>query len=172
MDADRWQKIKGILEEALEVDPAERACFLDKRVKDSEIRREVESLLAFDGQNGDELEGSAFASADFRFAENHIGKSFGHYKILEKLGEGGMGAVYLAERDDGEFRQRVAVKVIPRGRQFGSGFAAVPERATDFGRARTFEYFAPYRWRHDNRGRTVSRDGVCRWGTDRRLREF
>ena len=40
------------------------------------------------------------------------GKQFGHYKIIREIGAGGMGAVFLAERDDGEFEQQVAIKII------------------------------------------------------------
>lgn len=115
MSPDYWQKIKSILNDALDCSPAARGEYLAVACAgNATLRRDVESLLAFENDGGDALEASAFAVIDdLQVPEkNFIGKNFGVYKILEKLGEGGMGAVFLAERDDGEFRQTVAVKLI------------------------------------------------------------
>jgi len=118
MSPDYWQKIKLILDEALVQTPTARSEYLAAACgANRTLRRDVESLLAFENTDGDALEAAAFAAiGDLPVQENDCaGKTFGAYKTLEKLGEGGMGAVFLAERDDGEFRQRVAVKVIRSG---------------------------------------------------------
>jgi serine/threonine protein kinase/Tol biopolymer transport system component len=57
---------------------------------------------------------SRYAAAQTDFAD-HIGERVGAYRIIGEVGRGGMGAVYLAERDDSEFRRRVAIKVVKRG---------------------------------------------------------
>ena len=48
-------------------------------------------------------------------SDSMIGRRVGIYELVKEIGRGGMGAVYLAERADGEFRQRVAVKLVKRG---------------------------------------------------------
>ena len=47
-------------------------------------------------------------------ADAYAGKQFGHYRIIREIGRGGMGAVFLAERTDGEFDQKVALKIVRR----------------------------------------------------------
>ncbi len=118
MSPDYWQKIKLILDEALAQPLAAREAYLVEHCGVNQtLRRDVESLLAFENADDDALEASAFASVeDLKPPENNFaGKTFGVYKILEKIGEGGMGAVFLAERSDGEFQQKVAVKIIHGG---------------------------------------------------------
>src|SRR5580658_4005012 len=48
------------------------------------------------------------------FQDTMLGRRIGHYRLTRRIGEGGMGEVYLAERED-EFRQRVAIKLIRQG---------------------------------------------------------
>ena len=83
------------------------------------MRREVESLLDFDDTKSDLLEEPAFPAVmqnDFgESPKTLIGSQIGNYKIVAELGAGGMGVVFLAERADGTFSQRVAVKLIKRG---------------------------------------------------------
>jgi len=82
------------------------------------VRDELECLLGFDQTSGASLGGVVEAAAE-RFllsggpaAEN--GRC-GPYRLIRPLGNGGMGAVYLAERDDGEIEQRVAIKFLHAG---------------------------------------------------------
>lgn len=116
MDSEKWKQLKGILEEALEVSTASRSEYLSKVCQgDENLRREVEVLLEFDDSKDDVLESPAF---DAVFRENGnpaVGSQIDKYKIIGTLGAGGMGAVFLAERADGEFTQKVALKVIKRG---------------------------------------------------------
>jgi tetratricopeptide (TPR) repeat protein/predicted Ser/Thr protein kinase len=97
--------------------PAEmRAQFFTEHDVDEETRREVEALLAFDSG------ASEFLQQDIRVAVSRAlpqieasGSRCGPYRLLVVIGRGGMGAVYLAERADGEVNQRVAVKLLPPG---------------------------------------------------------
>lgn len=118
MDAERWQRIKSILEKALEITPELRADLLDKSCgNDKDLRLEVENLLRFEEPESDLLEKEAvseFLEKDVD-SRNFINQQIEHYKIIDKLGVGGMGAVYLAERADGEFRKKAAIKLIKRG---------------------------------------------------------
>lgn len=118
MDADVWLRVKEVLQKALEVNAAERAKLLDEMGVSGETRREVESLLSFDDANGGMMELSAVElSRDF-IAEDSgselAGQRVGHYRIVSELGQGGMGSVYLAERADGKFEQKVALKLLKR----------------------------------------------------------
>lgn len=119
MRTDEWQKIEEVLDAALELAPEERRQFLDEVGRTApELRREVESLLACEAQSDSFLDGPALAfSADFfdRIApDDRAGQTVGNYRIIREIGRGGMGAVYLAERADGEFQQEVALKVVRR----------------------------------------------------------
>jgi serine/threonine protein kinase/tetratricopeptide (TPR) repeat protein len=115
MDAEKWKKAKSVLGEVLELDPIRRDEFL--RALEDDIREEVESLLAFEQESESSL---LLSAADFSrdfFDQRHsplIGKHVGNYKIVRELGYGGMGAVYLAERADGKFEQKVALKLLKR----------------------------------------------------------
>jgi serine/threonine-protein kinase len=85
MNSERWQKVKSILEGAIEVAPPSRAAYLDKACRgDENLRSEVESLLAFESADEDELEEPAFSmlmQKSFDSDEALIGKRFGNYKI-------------------------------------------------------------------------------------------
>jgi eukaryotic-like serine/threonine-protein kinase len=120
MTPEQWQKIKSILEGVIEVAPASRQLYLDEVCgSDKDLRREVEALLDFDHNKADVLEQPAFSAVvqnSFgESARNFIGTQIGNYKITDELGVGGMGAVFLAERADGTFEQKVALKIVKRG---------------------------------------------------------
>ena len=94
--------------------PAERAAFLDARCgDDAALRRRVEALLAAAEAAGDFLEEPVFALAADGITEKP-GDRIGRYKLLEKIGEGGCGVVYMAEQEE-PVRRRVALKVIKPG---------------------------------------------------------
>ncbi len=112
---ERWARIKALFQSALPLDSTERAAHLDAGCQDDpELRREVESLLASHDESHEFLETTALATVA-TMSEEAFRKRIGPYRILEEIGRGGMGTVYLAERIDGEFRKRVAIKLISRG---------------------------------------------------------
>jgi TolB-like protein/Flp pilus assembly protein TadD/tRNA A-37 threonylcarbamoyl transferase component Bud32 len=112
----RWQRLENILANALEQNSLEERTALLKRLcaEDTELLREAEKLLAQDTTAFEDF--AVFAAKRLRHDQrDRIGERIGAYVIVRELGRGGMGAVYLAERADGQFQKRVAVKVLKRG---------------------------------------------------------
>jgi eukaryotic-like serine/threonine-protein kinase len=112
----RWKRIKKIFSEALELEGPERSRFVEAECSDDkEMMREVLSLLQAHEDTGvldrqmDEMRMSAISEARSAFMKGEV---IGRYRILHELGHGGMGSVFLAERMDGEFDQKVALKLL------------------------------------------------------------
>jgi serine/threonine-protein kinase len=125
---DWWKRVNELLNAALERAPEARKAFLDDACDDEAIRDEVELLLAemdaaddsgfLDqpvGAHAGALAQEAFDLDSDSSAPPWEGRRIGPFEVVRELGRGGMGAVYLAERVDGEFEQQVALKVIKRG---------------------------------------------------------
>ncbi len=118
MAADRWKKIEETFEQVSSLPLEERAAFLDSACAgDDDIRAEVESLLAFDAKGDTNIVQALGRGAARAAAANseEQGQLLGPYRLLQPIGEGGMGTVWLAERADDEFRKQVAIKLIKRG---------------------------------------------------------
>jgi serine/threonine-protein kinase len=111
MDAERWQEVRSLFGAALERAPQEWPAWLDAACGgDAALRDEVRSLLAAHREGGSLLPEPGPPSAD-----PLIGQQVGPYEVQQRLGGGGMGVVYLAARVDGQFRKRVALKVLKPG---------------------------------------------------------
>ncbi|MBL0939267.1 MAG: serine/threonine protein kinase [Gemmatimonadaceae bacterium] len=116
-----WESLKEMFYDALELPPEDRAAFVERVAGHSTtLRTQLESLLTAHGATEDFLETPAAAmspdavpslGAEVLPSRGRVGP----YRLLREIGRGGMGAVYLATRDDGEFEQQVAVKLVKRG---------------------------------------------------------
>ncbi len=116
MNPDRWQKIGIIFEEALKLDEPERTEFLKSACdNDQEMIEEIITLIEADSNVPRLLKSKAADSINLLLHKNYEGKIIGKYRIIKQIAEGGMGAVFLAERADGQFNQKVALKIIKPG---------------------------------------------------------
>ena len=137
MNPNRREQIEKIFQMAAELSSDRRARFIaDKCGGDDDLQYQVEKLLAENNSAESFIESHARAagsrflntivkkdsevpldtnSTENKFVDSMIGRRIGAYVLKQELGRGGMGAVYLAERADGEFSQKVAVKLIKRG---------------------------------------------------------
>ncbi len=119
MTRDAWARVEEILARSLVLPAEERPDFLDRACTDDpDVRREVESLLAESTEEPDFLDRTPGWPADQEAddeASPPLPERIGPYRIVGSLGRGGMGQVYLAEREAEDFRHRVALKVVRRG---------------------------------------------------------
>ncbi|MEL7363775.1 MAG: serine/threonine-protein kinase, partial [Bacteroidota bacterium] len=118
MDTQRWHQVKALFEEAVGQPAAERAAVLDRAGADPVLRAEVEALLAAHDDDTPFLD-EPITEAVWSLLNQPVhlpeGTLLGPYRLLQPIGEGGMGVVYLAERADGQFERRVAIKLVRRG---------------------------------------------------------
>ena len=129
MANDRWQKIEELFEVAVELSADERGAYLERECGgDAGLRREIEQLISADQSADEFIEEPILGSntlANFldekvgdiesSVPPHFLGRRIGAYRLIRELGRGGMGAVFLAQRDDAEFKKAVAIKLIKRG---------------------------------------------------------
>jgi eukaryotic-like serine/threonine-protein kinase len=119
MNAERWQAIGELFEQALPLPAGQRTALLDGACGvDQELRREVVSLLASHNAGGGFLQhriGNALALFHETSVAGTQPSRVGPYRLIRELGRGGMGTVFLGERDDDEYHARVAVKLVRPG---------------------------------------------------------
>lgn len=121
MDAERWKRVDDLLQAALQVPADQQQEFLRLACgDDTELQQEVSSLLSSHHEADNLLDqplikGAALenpASEEQEFVDSLTGRVVSHYRILSHLAHGGMGSVWLAERNDGRFERRVAIKFL------------------------------------------------------------
>ncbi|MGA9510049.1 MAG: serine/threonine-protein kinase, partial [Candidatus Sulfotelmatobacter sp.] len=134
MEPERWQDVERIYHSALQCDGSQRSLFLEKACgEDRSLRVEVESLLRYAQRSEELFEAPALEvvarslaedlrTQERRRADKMIGARIAQYRILDKLGEGGMGDVYRAVRADDEYEKQVAIKLVRQGLDTESGY--------------------------------------------------
>jgi hypothetical protein len=113
----RWQRIEELFAAATDLPEAERDAFLDEAcAANAELRAELASLLRADARGAEPLRAAVGAEAERVAAASGtmVGQRLGPYRLIKLIGAGGMGAVYLAERDDDQYRTQVAIKILDR----------------------------------------------------------
>ena len=133
-----WNRVKELFQTALDLEPSLRAAFLAENCQNEQIRKEVEALLRdyHDAGNflndpilnrvweGPSIEGSFDSKnpcapfttvSETEAVEPMAGRRLGAYKIVRRIGQGGMAAVFLATRADYEYQKQVAIKLVQPG---------------------------------------------------------
>ena len=141
MSPERWLRIESVFQTAIDLPAAERDAFLTGECgQDSELRGEVEKLLKSSDSAAAFIEVPVWTDSRFlntsakkeisnsledRFEDaardNYLGSRIGAYRLTREIGRGGMGAVYLAERADGEFNQLDGDLALTQARLADSG---------------------------------------------------
>ncbi|MBT8400382.1 MAG: serine/threonine-protein kinase [Rhodothermia bacterium] len=120
MDVDRWTTVDALFEETVDLPALERSRILEERCgADYDLKQEVEQmLLAHDRARGFLSRPAAESAAELitdNFTALNRPEKVGNYRIVDEIGRGGMGTVYEGRRDDDDFDQRVAIKVLQHG---------------------------------------------------------
>ena len=114
-----WKELSRLYDQVAEMNRADRDTYLNEHCGNEPLRKDLECLLNVRTQSD-----NFFSS----LAENVVSPAYGEllelapetgnvgsYRIIEEIGRGGMGTVYLAERNDDSYENRVAVKILRRG---------------------------------------------------------
>jgi eukaryotic-like serine/threonine-protein kinase len=127
MKPERWQDVERIYHAAMQCDEGQRYSFLERAcAADQTLRVEVESLLKYGQRPARFFEKPALeivartlaedlSAQDCNKTDKMIGARIAQYRIVEKLGAGGMGDVYRAVRADDQFEKQVAIKLVRQG---------------------------------------------------------
>ena len=112
MTPERWQQVEALFQEALEREAPERTSFLDHACAgDKELKDETTSLIAAFDEAGAFIEQPAMSQDAHVLLSGNIDREIGPYRIIDRLGAGGMAEVYLAQ--DTRLNRLVALKLLP-----------------------------------------------------------
>ncbi|HMB70364.1 MAG TPA: protein kinase, partial [bacterium] len=115
MPESTWEKAKELFEAALQRRPEERSAFLDGACGDNDrLRADVDQLLSAHEDAGSFLGSDEDVTRDLSAPAEQPGTVIGRYKLLQLIGEGGFGSVYMAEQER-PVRRKVALKIIKLG---------------------------------------------------------
>jgi Tfp pilus assembly protein PilF len=114
MHDDNWRRAKELFCAALELEPSERERFFAAQFESIEVIAEARSLLATYLESPDFLEGVTASLLDDESdtVPALAGRRAGAWRLTREIGHGGMGVVWEAQRDDGQFEQRAAIKLL------------------------------------------------------------
>jgi len=117
MTPNNWDKAKRLFEAALELEPAQRASFLAANCHEVNLQQQVEKLLIDFQAAGSFLDEPAWHSTakSTETEDLMINRRLGAYKLVRRVGQGGMAAVFLAVRADDAYQKEVAVKLVQPG---------------------------------------------------------
>ncbi|MBL8227444.1 MAG: protein kinase [Bryobacterales bacterium] len=118
------REVEELFSAVMDLPRQERDAYLDRECPDANVRREVEALIEYDARAENFLDQTVqdAARSVSRVHEVAIGDVLGPYRVSSLIGRGGMGSVYRAERQDGQFAHTVAIKVL-QGRAWRESMA-------------------------------------------------
>jgi serine/threonine-protein kinase len=136
MDQQQWKKVNNIVDTALDLSGNERSTYIKEECKgDEQLKRQVTELIASIEQSDNEnflgdvedyprhLAREISDEETYKHTSSLIGTTIGTYKLIDLIGHGGMGSVFLAERSDKAYSKEVAVKILRRGMDTPSNIA-------------------------------------------------
>ncbi len=116
MPTDNLHRVQAIFEAAAELPADQRETFIRRECTgDENLCRQVLALLEADGEPHSVFDGFAIDAIGAELGSTYQGKRIGPYQLVREIGFGGMGTVYLAERTQGDFQQRAAIKLLRPG---------------------------------------------------------